>query len=273
MLAELTNAVEAVLNNVILVVVLVVLLLFGVVPWLVGKLWRVVQVEEEGGSEMGVSVEVLDRPYRFFLALGYVITLAGLLLLFNWSFRPQEDVRLRGSLTLPEDIEIEPPPTRQEQPKPPPPQIQVQKIVETKDEVEDTVQLQETEVTEATKIEVPPPPPPEPEIKEEEIYEVVEEQAEFPGGMGALYEYMQRNYRYPEYCKELGLEGVVVVQFVVEKDGRVSNIHVKHSTVDCPPADSEAVRVVRSMPRWKPARVQGRPVRSWFVLPFTLRLD
>ncbi len=273
MLAELTNVVGAVLNNVILVIVLVVLLLFGLVPWLVGKLWRVVGVDGEGDSGLGVSVEVLDRPYRFFLAVGYVLTLAGLLLLFNWSFRSQDSAQLVGTLVVPEDIEIEPPPTRQEQPKPPPPQIQVQKIIETEEKVEDTVQIQETEITEETKIEAPPPPPPEPEIKEEKIFEVVEEQAEFPGGQDALYEYMRRNYRYPEYCKELGLEGMVVVRFVVEKDGRVTNVQVMHSTVDCPPADSEAVRVVRSMPRWKPARVQGRPVRSWFMLPFTLRLD
>ena len=105
---------------------------------------------------------------------------------------------------------------------------------------------------------------------EEEIWVAVEQQAEFPGGVQALMKWLTENLRYPEEAQENEIEGRVVVKFIVEKDGSVSNVTVVRGVHKA--LDSEAFRVVRSMPAWEPGRNEGEPVRSYFNLPITFRL-
>lgn len=117
--------------------------------------------------------------------------------------------------------------------------------------------------------EVPPPPPaPEHEI----IYDIVDQSAEFPGGMTALKAYIEANLKIPEVAIQQGLEGRCYLQFIVSKSGNISNVEVKRGVPDCPECDKEAIRMVKSMPKWKPGKNGGKPVNSLFNLPvkFTL---
>ena len=113
---------------------------------------------------------------------------------------------------------------------------------------------------------------PQPKAEEQgEVFQTVEEAAMFPGGMEAMMKYLQENIKYPEQAKNNGVQGRVIVQFVVNKDGSISNDTVVRS-VD-PMLDAEAIRVVRNMPNWTPGKQKGEAVRVRFTLPVTFRLD
>ncbi|MDE6294534.1 MAG: energy transducer TonB [Muribaculaceae bacterium] len=114
---------------------------------------------------------------------------------------------------------------------------------------------------------------PEPEVKHEpeKIFVAVEQPAEFPGGPQAMMKWLGNNIRYPESAQAEGISGRVVVKFVVEKDGSIgSPTIVKGVNRDL---DQEALRVVKRMPKWQPGKNNGQPVRSYFNLPVTFRLQ
>ena len=117
----------------------------------------------------------------------------------------------------------------------------------------------------------PAPKANDPSAEQGEIFQVVEEQPMFPGGMQELMKFLQTNIRYPKEAQERGIQGRVVVQFVVNKDGSICDEHVVRS-VD-PQLDAEALRVVRSMPNWEPGKQRGEKVRVRFTLPVTFRLN
>lgn len=115
--------------------------------------------------------------------------------------------------------------------------------------------------------------PPEPPKQEEQnkVFDVVEQQPQYPGGMGALNQWLGSNIKYPVMAAENGIEGRVVVQFVVERDGSVSGVHVVRG-VD-PSLDKEATRVVSAMPKWIPGKQNGSAVRVKYTVPVTFRLQ
>lgn len=102
---------------------------------------------------------------------------------------------------------------------------------------------------------------------ENKVFESVEEMPSFPGGMSALMKYLADNVKYPVDAQENGLQGRVVVSFVVERDGSITNVQAVRSVY--PSLDSEAVRVVEAMPRWKPGKLNGLPVRVKYNVPVT----
>jgi len=115
---------------------------------------------------------------------------------------------------------------------------------------------------------------PEPEVqkpKEEQIFIAVEQPAEFPGGMAALMRWLNNNMRYPEAAQQNDIQGRVIVNFVVEKDGSIANVKIAKG-VD-KDLDREALRVVKKMPKWQPGKNNGVAVRSYFNLPVTFRLQ
>ncbi len=114
---------------------------------------------------------------------------------------------------------------------------------------------------------------PEPPKHEEEnkVFDIVEQQPLFPGGPAALMKYLSENTKYPVVAQENGVQGRVIVQFVVEKDGSISDVHVLRG-VD-PSLDKEAVRVVKSMPRWTPGKQNGITVRVNYRVPVLFRLQ
>jgi len=108
------------------------------------------------------------------------------------------------------------------------------------------------------------------EVKEEPPLEVAEEMPQFPGGEQALIDYLSKHIKYPPVAEENGIQGRVVLRFVVEKDGSISQVEVIKS-VD-PSLDKEAIRVTKSIPHWIPGKQNGQPVRVKFTLPVTFKL-
>ena len=111
---------------------------------------------------------------------------------------------------------------------------------------------------------------PKPEV-ENKVFDVVEQMPSFPGGQGALMQYLANNIKYPVVAQENGVQGRVVVSFVVERDGSITDVQVVRS-VD-PSLDREAQRVVRSMPRWIPGKQNGQAVRVKYNVPVSFRLQ
>ena len=116
----------------------------------------------------------------------------------------------------------------------------------------------------------PPPPAPKPEVATK-VFDVVEEMPSFPGGSAALMAYLSSNTKYPVVAQENGVQGRVIVSFVVERDGSISDVKVARS-VD-PSLDREAQRVVKSMPRWSPGKQNGSTVRVKYTVPVVFRLQ
>lgn len=107
--------------------------------------------------------------------------------------------------------------------------------------------------------------------EEEKPFDIVEQMPTFPGGDGKLMEWLSKNIKYPAVAEENGVQGRVIVRFVVGKDGSISNASVVRS-VD-PSLDKEALRVVKAMPRWIPGKQNGAAVPVWFTLPVTFQLQ
>ncbi|MCI6828976.1 MAG: TonB family protein [Prevotella sp.] len=124
------------------------------------------------------------------------------------------------------------------------------------------------EVLKAKEVIAQPEPPKEEETK---VFDVVEVMPTFPGGQGALFEWLSKNIKYPVVAEENGVQGRVIVTFVVERNGSITDVQVAKS-VD-PSLDKEAVRVVKAMPHWIPGKQNGSAVRVKFTVPVTFRLQ
>lgn len=116
----------------------------------------------------------------------------------------------------------------------------------------------------------PPPPAPKPEVSNK-VFDVVEEMPSFPGGQGALMAFLNSNIKYPVVAQENGVQGRVIVGFVVERDGSITDVKVMRS-VD-PSLDREAQRVIKAMPKWKPGKQNGSAVRVKYTVPVVFRLQ
>ena len=106
--------------------------------------------------------------------------------------------------------------------------------------------------------------------KNQKVYDVAEQMPEYPGGMPAMFEFLMKNMQYPKDAEKQKVEGRVMVMFVVEIDGSISDVKVAKKTF--PSLDAEAVRVVQSMPKWTPGRDKGKVVRVQYTLPVSFRL-
>ena len=107
---------------------------------------------------------------------------------------------------------------------------------------------------------------------EETVYVVVETMPEFPGGQQAMMRFIGENIQYPVIAQENGIQGRVICQFVIEKDGKVTDIQVIRSSGHAF-LDKEAIRVINSMPKWKPGKERGKPVRVKYTIPVNFRLQ
>lgn len=102
------------------------------------------------------------------------------------------------------------------------------------------------------------------------VFDVVEVMPQYPGGQTAMLQYMMKNIKYPKQAMKEGIQGRVTVSFIVEKDGSISNVSPIHPVH--PLLDKEAIRVVKSMPKWSPGKQKGKPVRVRFNLPVMFKL-
>ncbi len=104
-----------------------------------------------------------------------------------------------------------------------------------------------------------------------QIFTSIEQMPEFPGGPAAMNKFLSKKLKYPKSAYKNNIEGRVVVQFIVEVDGTLSDIKIKHS-LD-PDCDKETLRVIRKMPKWNPGRQNGVAAACYYTLPVTFKLD
>jgi protein TonB len=215
----------------------------------------------------------LERKRSLFLEIGLAFTLAVILVAFEWTSRPKDNQLLMGmeSVEAEEDIipitrqQIEQPP-----PPPPPPQaIEVINIVEDDVDIED-FEFESLDADEDMEMEFQYYE--EEESAEEEVFFIVEDMPQFQGGGKEKFrEYIAQNLRYPPIAAENGISGRVFVQFAVNSKGEVVDVVVVRG-VD-PALDKEAVRVVKSSPKWSPGKQRGRPVKVQFTFPIVFVLQ
>lgn len=110
-----------------------------------------------------------------------------------------------------------------------------------------------------------------PDLQDDPPLHFTEEMPEFPGGIDSLTAFLQREIVYPPIAKENGINGTVLIEFVVERDGRVTHGKVKVPLF--PDCDVEALRVVMSMPRWKPGKNLGKPIRCFYMVPVRFEIE
>ena len=218
----------------------------------------------------------LESKKLTFTLIGLVVTLFIVWRVFEYkSYDKQtfDDLQTNVEVIEEEMVEI----TKQEQPKvqPPQPKPQVTQIqiveddVEVEDEIDINAEVDQDEVIE--EYEFTPPEIEEEEIVEAEIFKVVEEMPEFPGGAAKMMEFIQKNIKYPMMARESDIQGRVFVNFVVEPNGTITNVTVMRGIGGG--CDEEALRVVQSMPNWKPGKQRGSAVRCSFTVPIIFKLQ
>ena len=240
------------------------------------------------------GVDSFRHSNSFFFG-GLVLSLLLVILAFNWTKEDPVVFIPEGALEMEEDFMQAPPPTTAPPPPPPPPPPPV--IEEVPEElIEEEVTFEDNSITEETPIEAPPapvekaappppPPPPPPAPVTDEIFKVVEDQPRFPGcedkgsnkdelkkcAEAKMLEFIYANIKYPAIARENGVEGTAVVTFVVEKDGSITDVRVARD----PGAGTgdEALRVVKTFPKWIPGKQRGNPVRVQFNLPVKFKLQ
>ena len=219
----------------------------------------------------------LENKKGIFLEIGLAVTLLAFWGIFEWSTKVEKAEELVGNQTAVEEVE-EIMITRQEDlqlPPPPPPKQQVAEILEILDdkvEVEDIAPIEELDDDDKVDFSAPVEEIVQEEEKPEEpeIFFIVEEMPQFPGGETALRKYIAENVRYPEMAKENDIQGTVYVRFVVDEKGKVTNVELLRG-VD-PLLDKEALRVVNSLPNWKPGKQRGKAVKVSHSVPIKFAL-
>lgn len=215
----------------------------------------------------------LEDKKMLFVMMGLVMVLSLLYIGFEWT---ESEVKIYDSfdteMLAEEEIEIQQ--TQQELPPPPPPPVP--DVVEVINIVEDDVIVESVDInTEDDKnkevvIQAPVSAP----IQEEEdqvVFQVVETMPSFPGGDQALFKFLGENVKYPVIAQENGIQGRVICQFVVNKDGSIVDVEVVRP-VD-PSLDKEAIRVIKAMPNWSPGKQRGKSVRVKYTLPVNFKLQ
>lgn len=220
----------------------------------------------------------LESKKGLFKEIGLAVALGLTLAAFEWSSSDAVTVaeQVTEEAVVEEDIipvttqdQIKPPP-----PPPPPPVADALTIVEDDTEIADDFDLQDTEATDASQVEFRPVETVEVEEEEEtsnEVFIIVEQMPVFPGGEAALRKFLATEVKYPVIAQENGIQGRVYVKFVIAADGSVTNVEVARPFD--PNLDKEAVRVVKSMPKWTPGKQRGKAVKVSYTVPINFVLQ
>jgi len=217
----------------------------------------------------------LEGKKTIFLEIGFVITLLIVWGAFEFSTKAEKAEEF-GPLAITEDVVEEIPITRQEQIElpPPPPQQTVADIIEVVDdkiEINEDLTIDEADENTAVEIqEIVEVAPVEEEEEEAAPFVIVEDMPEFKGGEKALLKYIAEHVVYPEIAKENDIQGTVYVKFVVNEKGKVTNVGLLRG-VD-PLLDKEAIKVIESLPDWKPGKQSGKNVKVSMQVPIKFQL-
>ena len=217
----------------------------------------------------------LTRYRGLFFNIGLTISILMVIVAFEWKFYDAEELMNSGSSSIEFVEQMDVPMT--EQPPPPPPKTVVKNVqiiaVEDVEDIEEEIEINlDIEMTEETTIEqvIETDVGDVEEEETEEIFVIVEDSPEPKGGMAAFYSYVGDNIKYPRQAQALNIEGRVFVQFVVNKDGKLTDIEVVRGIGGG--CDEEAIRILKNAPAWKPGKQRGRPVRVKMVLPITFKI-
>ncbi len=219
----------------------------------------------------------LENRRGLYLEIGLVVVMVAALVAFNVKSYDQEQVEVtqRTAIDEIEDLVIQ---TQQEELPPPPPpeapEVTTElNIIEDDAESSNEIGIVNAEVNDNTQnIEITPVVIEKEEEEDEQvIFQVVENDPEFPGGIEAMYKFLAQNIKYPQLARENNITGRVYVTFVVEKDGSVSGVKVLRDIGGG--CGAEAVRVVKSMPKWTPGKQRGKAVRVQYNLPVNFNLQ
>ena len=208
------------------------------------------------------------------LLIGLVMSLSIMFVALEWT---QKDVKDNSEtysmsdyipqemipITLPEKKTVPPPPAALAK-------ADIIEIIDDDADVDDDIMVSTEDNQEWIDLDIYEFPEVEPEPEPEEIFMVVEDQPEFPGGVKALLEYLKKNIKYPAICRENNIQGRVIVTFVVNKDGSIVEPEVIKGVN--PSLDKEALRVISQMPNWKPGYQRGKPVRVKYTVPVNFQL-
>ena len=216
----------------------------------------------------------LEKGKGTSLLIGFVMALAVMFVALEWTQREVED---NSDLYMSKDVSLNEemiPITIPEKKTVPPPPAAVTKaeiidIVENDADIEEDIMASNEDNDEWVDIDSYDIVEVEPEPEEEEVFMVVEDQPEFPGGTAALLEYLRKNIKYPAICRENNIQGRVIVSFIVNKDGAIVEPEVIKGVN--PSLDKEALRVISGMPKWKPGSQRGKPVRVKYTVPVNFR--
>ncbi len=211
--------------------------------------------------------------------VGLVAALAVLFITLEWSDSQtrKSNVMVRVANDEPEEVMIV---TMQNLQTPPPPPPPAPDVIEQLEVVDDNVIIDEVDMLsmeDDDDVEVKivnldaAPSEGEEEADLNQTFVLVEEQPEFPGGESALMQYLRDHLRYPAFAQENGIQGRVVLSFIVERDGSIANIEAMRSPAE--ELTKESIRVVQSMPKWKPGKQRGKAVRVKYVLPVVFHLS
>ena len=218
----------------------------------------------------------LEDKKLLYLLIGVVIALSFIFIALEWTKHDVTKYEVENvEEAFEEELDIVQ--TAEELPPPPPPPP-APEVVEALNVVEDTEETESidmnTEDLETDTVVIAPPveAPVEEEEEDNTIFMVVEQAPEFPGGMQKLMKFLGENVKYPVIAQENGIQGRAICQFVVNRDGSIVDIMVVRSAGDAS-LDKEAVRLIKSMPKWKAGKQRGKAVRVKFTLPVNFRLQ
>lgn len=226
-------------------------------------------------SKKSPIVDLENKKFTYVL-IGFVIALSAMYIGFEVTNEEVTKYEETNTEALAFEEEIIPPSVQEETPPPPPPPapevIEEIEIVEDDKETETIDFSSEDDEKKVQEIIAVPVQVEEEEDPEENVvFQVVEKMPDFPGGRSALMQYLSENIKYPPIAAENNIQGRVVCQFTVWKDGSIKDISVVRG-ID-PSLDREAVRVVQSMPKWTPGQQRGKAVNCRFTLPILFRLQ
>lgn len=212
-----------------------------------------------------------DKKLTYAL-VGLVFVLSICYVAFEWTEKEVTKYEVADmEFAFEEELDIQQTQQETTPPPPPPPVKEVEVLNVVEDDVEtETIQIS-SEDNEADTVVIAPPVQAE-EEEEEVVFVIVETMPEFPGGQQALFKYLSENVKYPAIAQENGIQGRVICQFVVNKDGAIVDVEVVRSGGD-PSLDKEALRVIKSMPKWKPGKQRGKAVRVKYTVPVNFRLQ
>ena len=218
----------------------------------------------------------LERRRTLYILVGLVFILSTVFVAFEWTTTEVTLIEVANDAFDGLEDEIIPITMQQPAPPPPPPPApqveEILKVVEDDKEIEQ-VEIESTEDDVNTEVEINfnDGAPTEEETTTDEIFTVVENMPQFPGGDAALLGYISKSVKYPAIAQENGIQGRVIISFVIEKDGLVADATVVRGVDSA--LDKEALRVVNNMPKWKPGEQRGKPVRVNYTLPVTFLLQ